>query len=463
MDQLSKPPATTARIPHLNRCSLECVRLLKENVSPQGVIDLILPKLLQEAQKLAINGKPMFGNTINLLTRRMNIDSHGWVLLHSIPRQVLESLMLRTVAYEHYHSGNTPYGHGYEFGHHPGAYVVAISIEGRQGGFLTGKELRTLYLDIERYVRCHDHIENAKAKRARPDPAALAFIEDVDTKYGQNDGHPKPIARFVQAKSRQNVLMLVDALKRAHAAAMAADPSGDSVTIQSPCYVGCTGSLLRRMAMYVPGPNKSSLTRVSKLYALTMSLIAMQNLQPRSHFIAAIRTWQVGQLAEAEALVSLLATSYVSQYGFNAVATGSSPETSPIYPTGRDSERYVKEYAPYFHQNVVWSLDDLNQMNNQVATLGRMAKLPRRITEIDQMIDIVRDLERRAEERTTFRAKYEDSFGAVQTAIQAQLESTAETHELADKGLAVLEDFGAFISNLKRRAGARGSSPDLGL
>lgn len=349
MDHLPRPPATTAEIPHLNRRSLECADFLQKNVSPLGVIDLILPKLREEAQELS-NGKwkNFFGNTLDLLKRRMEPNSIAWVLLHSIPRPVLQSLILRTVAYDHHQSGHPLCGEGYEFdtGSQPGVYALGISIDGRQGRFLTGNEMETLYEDMKRYLSCYDHVYMARKRRTRINQTALDFIAEVDTVYGEVNGDE--VARFVNSSSRPGLGKLVETLKKAHGAAMAADPTGNTVMIQSPGYVGCSANLARRRTDYIPSQNRSSLTRCNKPYALTMSLLSRRGLQPKLHFTVAIRTWETGQLTEAETLVSLLAGSYVNQYGFNMKATGDAADPKYV----GHSERYVKVNQPHFRQNL---------------------------------------------------------------------------------------------------------------
>ncbi|KAK3500474.1 uncharacterized protein B0T23DRAFT_287392, partial [Neurospora hispaniola] len=232
----------------------------------------------------------------------------------------------------------------------PGVYVVAISIEGRNGKFLSGNELKTLYLDMQKYLECYDRVQKARTEGVAPSADALDEIRTVDTMYGE--AADPEISKFVQGASgiakgsRDHALMLADSLRKAHLAAMEKDPTGNTVTIQSPCYVGCSENLWERMNM----ENKTALSQVSKLYGLTLSLLARRGLEPKPHFLTAIRTWKPDQLQTAEELVSIMAGAYVSQFGFNVRGTGQSRERKPHAQFA--NEVYVTQTEPYLRQNL---------------------------------------------------------------------------------------------------------------
>lgn len=457
MNKLANPPAPSAEIPHLSVFNQTCAQLLQQGRSLLAVMRTALPVLLAELRARCGNGEDVRFKGLVKMLDGMSIGSTAGLLLHAIPRKVLESLILHTVAYDHCQSRNRDYGHGYKFdSNDQGVYVVGISIEGRDGKFLTGNELGTLSRKMQEYVDCSNQVRGALDRNRVPDPNAKKLVESVDAVFGEApDGTP---SRFVPStRAADAARELIRTLERAHRAATDMDASGNTQTIQSPCYVGCSEDLWGRKNMYnVSGSRKSkktALSQVSKLYGLTVSLLVKMRLPPRAHFVTVLRTWEPNQIQVAEELVSVLARAYVSQFGFNIRSTGHSPARKQR--NNDDSGQYVAVTETYLQRNLARSKDEAAEIKALLNHQAQISKIPEHKAEIDRDLAVAKDLIHQGEQVKEFRATCAEEPGKVHERLESHSESSIRANVVMEQGMGIIEKL---VSHL--RENGHGIGPD---
>jgi hypothetical protein len=144
---------------------------------------------------------------------------------------------------------------------------------------------------------------------------------------------------------------------------VALDPTRTEYMIQSPQYVGCSIAVQTRTTAYELRHTRSALTHANKFYALTVSLLRVQQLIPMVHIRTAVRTWTNKQLPDAEMLVAALAGAYVTQDGFNLRDAGGNPGPPlPGASTWMSQEEYVFAEVSHTTNNVARSLRDLERL-----------------------------------------------------------------------------------------------------
>jgi hypothetical protein len=285
-----------------------------------------------------------------------SVTGGAWDIFHSIPRSVLQSIVLGTVAYDD--SNAMPLGPLDSLSDDgPGVYVLGLSIAGRMGEFLDLNELDRLLINLRTYIKgCRYLAENDKT---HPKPGSAAdLVSKVDSAYGTHMEPGKP--RFCEGNFN-TAWRLYNSLRRRYRALKAVDPASTTRMIQSPLYVGSDKHVGRRIAAYELVHTKTALQRANKLYGLTVSLLHYQGLTPKVHIITAVRTWQSGQLSRAEMLVAALAGSYDSLDGFNVREAGQTSDDLPL-DSWLDHEVYVFSTMPHFCRNIDWSIADIDRL-----------------------------------------------------------------------------------------------------
>lgn len=227
------------------------------------------------------------GDTIYLLSSVGGPSAQGdtWDLFHTIPRRVLESLMLGTVAFDCSRTQN-PLTGLQEDG--PGVYVLGLSIAGRHGQFLNAMEMTVLVHNLELYMQgCKVLLDPLHVVTAA-NQAAVGFMSLVDSAYGTAmPGAPRFICDDENQKAAKHLLASFCARRDAM---QIAGPTETVYAIQSPLYVGCGKDVGKRIAAYTLSHHKTALERVNKFFTLTVSLLYRQRLRAEVHIVTAIRT-----------------------------------------------------------------------------------------------------------------------------------------------------------------------------
>ncbi|KAK0610935.1 hypothetical protein B0T14DRAFT_570867 [Immersiella caudata] len=311
----NEPLQATPEIPMLHGSRLSLAKTLANNRSYFHLLPSFkeLGEELGQEKSLAGDG---LENTRTLLND-MRVTGKLFDLLLLVPKQVLEAMVLGTVAYDH---ANGLVGYDRKG---PGVYVFGISIESRGGKFLTKAEMDKFIDNFESYVEGARHFHGVQSVLWPPQRLAkfAAVVKEVDRQFSGLKDPPGP--RFFSRGSGYSAYnIFLDSMRDRRNALERLDPTGSVQSIQSPLYVGCSNELETRIAAYDPKHNDSGFGSANNLYALTMSLLSYQGLVPKVHVVAAIRAIEQGTLDSAEILIAGLARSYPRFGGFNACEAG---------------------------------------------------------------------------------------------------------------------------------------------
>jgi hypothetical protein len=327
--------------------------LLKEG----GYFTVIRRMTAPLAEEMAISHGDRLDTAIRQIQNIHKADGQEInTLLHSIPRAVLASILMGTVAYDQTNKDLVQYD-----ADGSGVYVVGISLSAHNGAFLTGNEMASFVNDLERYIT---EAEVCLGVDDDPIPPRSRFIIDADNQYGI---YAEAVPRFIRgARSLNSMRQFLASMKRRRDAMQKADASGTRRSHQSPLYVGCAVNMKRRLMAYGSKQYKSTFEAVNNPFGLTMSLLHMAGLAPKEQFVSVIRTWQPGQLGAAEGLVAALAGSYIEQQGFNVQVCGQHRQEQGV-SSDADATTYVLLTSPHLTENVEASA-------RAVATLQGMAQ-----------------------------------------------------------------------------------------
>lgn len=300
--------------------------------------------------------------TEELLRNGMNADFRRFTLFHAIPRAALESVVLGTVAHDYYGQRGHKREH-YKDRAGFGIYAIGLTVDKRDGAWLTANELKILIGNMEGYVQGYDDWETHRGRPKTPrHRASWRLVLDVDNQIGAidpkivRDSGPQP--RFcASGGGRSGMQDLIMTLKRMAEESLKADPAGDTHLIQTPLYIGCSvgvGGRLDQHSLKLTG--SSSLQHSNKGFGLVACLMSYQDLHPKEVGICVVRLWDTKDIPYSEVLVCSLANSLICQDGFNRVECGDSMTNKPLDKGG---EEYIKARAPHLHTNITASLRDI--------------------------------------------------------------------------------------------------------
>lgn len=268
------------------------------------------------------------------------------MLVHSMPKHLIRAVVLGVTAVMRSVPFDVP-GH---LAKHiyivdgPGAYVVSIAVEGREGKWLTGKELRGLIKLLDKYRDAAQLRANQHSQHTAEERKLLAFARDVDRFY-VNSSQIDGASYISNGKSSEKLASFTHGLK-----SLLRGAAEDVALCQAPNYVGCsTTSIKIRTASHTPKANWY-INKGNYVWWLTMSCMRMMNLEPEVFAVPAIRTWEYGQLPIAEILLTQLAGSLVEDRGYNIAQPGSTPD-SGNHDFTRDVEA-AERYLPYLTHNI---------------------------------------------------------------------------------------------------------------
>lgn len=453
-------PHPTAQVPLLSGTRLSLATGLLQGKSYYE-LGLMFQRLADDAQDLPGYLQGYGDDYITRLEEMSSPRSDIWRILHTIPRQVLVSLVLGTFARDFMNKSGKPDHYRDMRGF--GVYAVAIAVAGRDGAWLKPTELSKLIDHLERYIDTSTKYWDRKcaAPRDADERSARDFVTNIDNMFGQHAPEKGP--RFVlsnEADVLDSWRALVSSLRRRRDNSLAIDPSGRKPLLQGPLYTGCSVTLELRSKAYDPQSGRTrKLTGVNRAYAIMMSLMMYMSLDPVHVCRCVTRLWNRKDLPIAEILVAALANSYISQDGFNRIACGGEsgmprakrisrantgtrarsksprgPKTPPAAHAvageeqgeedeslfDNDAEDYVKGRESFFYDNIFASVEELRKRHAFVKefcglqplfdapgdnTVDSLLQLENDLEEVQEIVDQIEhhkklclDVERAAEE-----------------------------------------------------------------
>ncbi|RYP43912.1 hypothetical protein DL768_009571 [Monosporascus sp. mg162] len=320
--------AATADVPVMDMEMRQKLRMIKD--VPLYGLDM---RLIGAARRRsAQGGGPNNSASLALLLSAPGMAMAG-VLLHSMPKVLIEGIVRRTLGVQLYlpptHEMALPNPIYADDG--PGTYVAVMAICGRMGRFLTKGELGSLCDKIKRYIEAFETWQDCPdpARMTPGQRALLQFARDVDRTYYPAAAGGEPV--FLSPGRLPKVRCLLAMFEAWRAAA-----TGSKPIAQAPQYVGCAArSIAARSRSHAP-----PLTHPESNYTwwLTMSCLRHMRLAPDVLLIPATRNWEPQQLPIGEILVTCLADARVEDGGgFNAGQPGGT--TDKIAKDPRDWAR----------------------------------------------------------------------------------------------------------------------------
>lgn len=320
-------------------------------------------------------------------------DFNNFVLFFTIPRHMLESIVLGTVAWDYDKARGRPRD---EYNEHNGMgiYVIGLSVAGREGAWLTATEIRSLIEDMEKYLRGYEVWTKSKDKSKWDDGDLQKFVAEVDNQFGT---HNETDPRFVtSARSRDGMGDLIAGLERRVESSLRLNPAGDTPLIQTPLYVGLASELYDSIEAHRMDIGVNSTLKASdQAYAFILSLMKHRGgVPPALTCRCVLRVWRKKALWFAETLVASLANSLICHDGLNRTECGDPVQSKkPSYD--KDGEDYVKVWNPFLHRNLDAALTGLREraamLDDAAALRAIMAEdgLPMTVSKLEENVGLL--------------------------------------------------------------------------
>ncbi|KAI1775551.1 hypothetical protein F4818DRAFT_416845 [Hypoxylon cercidicola] len=420
------------------------------------------------------------------------------LLLHSIPRPVLRSIVMRMVAHDFWERDSENRKLLYD-AEGPGAYIATVSVVGRNGCGWSIMENRQIVECLEMYARaielkerdddhyggsqyCDDDVaaflvsmEVDKVYRTRP---TLEGDEEDEEEDGESDGKSDeeddveadttssaddtttedsesqdyPMPRFASSSRRnksRHIRQLIEILKKRN------DPYApqNEPCKQSFCMVGNSDDVEKRKQNHRLIGN---LTNSAHLWGLLVSCLKYMDLEAQDTIVPICKAWQLDHINLSEILLTVLTGSLVSVGGLNVKRPGTKSEKHP--PSHRAFEGcrlHVWRFNPWFEENLVHSYPQISNLVDAEAELERSSQ-----ADLERLLDDVHDAR---QERDLAWEQFENLVQSVQPQIEDALREAEKSLQCAEIEDDELMGFLAFEDPVDEDASARpsaGSVPD---
>ncbi|RYP11838.1 hypothetical protein DL767_011453 [Monosporascus sp. MG133] len=365
----SQMPFDLAEMPLQGDRRLKLFRALGDNDS---YYELSI-ELTQLAEELAKCKNERIDKARTLIENDRWHETSMLIMLHTIPKALLRSIILNTVAYDFSNRTTAPPPCYSADG--PGTYVAAMSIRGRNGEFLCVVEIEDLIQGLRKYCKAYIRQKAHQGPPSKPEDKALdESAREVDATFGSRSSGAKDRLRFIRSDdAHQRVLWLIESFEDRCRPVAQQGLSRVAFQKQGPLMVGCSNQMDDRMPHHDPkGPSGLGLTTYT--WALTLCLIKNRlGLDPVVTVRPVVRTWENNLLVTSEVLVTALAGSYVFQEGFNVIGAGSQAGDKPDNVL-TDCKHYIFVDRPFFGQNVDATLAELQRREKYVDDVNYIAE-----------------------------------------------------------------------------------------
>ena len=364
LSTLSSLVQATAELPVMHDSRTAFAEAFLRGASPYALITL-LPEMargLGNVRSFSVLKTVTLLEEVERETVATDRTSMVWELFHAIPRTVLQSLMLGTVAYD------ASSMRGYDTDG-PGVYLLSISISGRNGRFLTRLEMETLIENMQDYfvgaeltLGIYTEPQGQPPLPQNRKDELKKLTAEINVVYvkiskGSKKAHPyfASVASDDATKLNRGCTRFLDRLKSQAEELRKLDPGGAVKTLQLPLYVGCGQNIKTRVKKYEVKTG-NHLADANAFYTLMLSLLKHQGLVPKRHVVGALRTWKDGHMKVAEQLVAALALSYPDFGGLNWTEAEDHPSKFAIT---RQHKLQVFQQHPFLKVNIKHSIEDI--------------------------------------------------------------------------------------------------------
>ncbi|KAI1468286.1 uncharacterized protein F4812DRAFT_361139 [Daldinia caldariorum] len=361
------PLGPDKRVPLMRGRRLEMFKALEDHDSYYE-LSLMFSALAGDLQQLGANLPGSSSAALKIRQDKTNKRAMC-ILLHSILKDLLRSVILGTVAFDMISPTRKPAHYAADG---PGAYVAAMAIDGRDGKWLNRDEIRDLIKTLNMYVKAY---EAWKIHKGKPDNAEARdldkFAREIDTQYGSRYAEQPDEMRFVNHDdaTAKTQFFMNSLIQRCDPSL----PGPDQIyQIASPLYVGCSESMNVSITKYQPS---TGLRLVNKPWGLVCCALKYMGKHPTVVVTPVIRTWQRTDLPLAEILVTMLGSSLVTQDGFNGHGPGTTNDTS-TQSVLSEAERYVLALEPHLKNNIEASLREMAERKTYFERMEVVARFP---------------------------------------------------------------------------------------
>ncbi|KAK3489575.1 uncharacterized protein B0T23DRAFT_455559 [Neurospora hispaniola] len=403
--QPTDDPVPTPERPLLRPEQKFMMQALAEYKSNWGLcLDLL--DLLRMIQRNAII--PM-GSTVRSFEQDIQSGSNEYsILLQAIPSGLRDSLIQGTLAHD-YVKGKDVHGKELEErGKYAGIYAVGIAIEGRDGAFINIKECTKVAEILETYAKACELLAAAENENSRV-PADDQQVIDDALKLDQACGYTQqgPMLHYLedsgQVANKEYLKMLAESFRK-RGRALGRLGCDETINMhQGPLYVGSTTRPIAEcLAQHHYDSNMSAIPSTNKFLSLTLGALRYIGLRPYTVEVPILPIWVMEHLPMGERLVTVLASSFVTQGGFNSVQASSRAGTGMSMALCDEAGLYVAEKTRYFEQNIDKSLvdsKDFMRRTEGVEHLGRCFQLVLG-GELEEKIKIIKIRQDRLEQET---------------------------------------------------------------
>lgn len=280
-------------------------------------------------------------STANSLTEDMEDGKEEYaLLLHAIPNGLRDSLIQGTLVHRCTTRASTYADELANRGGYPGVYAIGIAFQDRdeQGAFLNYQECTQVISILENYAAAYRLLATSHEGSQLPPEADMEQIIQDARELDKTCGYPYE-ARGIEDASAGTTLhylprygtanihkleVFIESFKRRAKALQKLDNIGSAYMHQGPLYVGCTaGKMSERIKQHHYEPSMSALPMKNMFLALTMGALLQIGLKPYTVGVPILPVWVGEHLPLAERLVTMLASSLISQDGFNGIQAGS--------------------------------------------------------------------------------------------------------------------------------------------
>ncbi|KAH6658552.1 hypothetical protein BKA67DRAFT_533699 [Truncatella angustata] len=311
------------------------------------------------------------------------------ILLCSIPRTLVGSVIRGTVAYDFLASNEPSPEHYSDTG--AGTYVAGIAVRGRGGMFLNIEEIEKIVELLLRYCQCYDRYKaHGGSPVSASDKVDHAWARTVDHAWGRRPSKEPEKTRFIKSDhGYSSTKCLIKSFKSRCDPHRKDKRSAYIYQKQSPLMVGCSNGLSERMPEHDP-ESSSRLGSTTPTWALLLCLIKVGlNLVPEVVVVPMIHIWEPDDLPASEVLGSALASSYCFQDGFNIIAGGGQQFTKDADdPCLSASKKEVCHTNSFLLDNCAAVVRELNRRAQYVADARTVAKFPEQEVFVNPMHEL---------------------------------------------------------------------------
>ncbi|KAL0466477.1 hypothetical protein QR685DRAFT_609022 [Neurospora intermedia] len=376
------------------------------------------------------------------------------ILLQAIPSGLRDSLIQGTLAHD-FVKGKDVHGKELEErGKYAGIYAVGVAIEGRDGAFINTKECTKVAEILDTYAKAYELLAAAENENS-PVPADAQQVIDDALKLDQACGytHQGPMLHYLddsgQVVNKEYLEMLAGSFwKRG----IALGRLGCDETInmhQGPLYVGSTTMPIAEcLVQHHYDSNMSAIPSTNKFLSLTLGALRVIGLRPYTVEVPILPIWVMEHLPIGERLVTVLASSFITQRGFNGAQASSRAGTGISTALCDEAGLYVAEKTRYFKQNLektMLVIDDLNHETEGVEDLERRFRLI-----LDAELEKRVKLTKMEQGRLEYEPKLLEDMKEV---LQQRLRRTRERYEVAAAQYAFNSTYVKLLRSITRRLG----------